>query len=207
MQFSEYIDRIKVRLEGPLPGEVYQMKMAPSHRKAYSAYVNLKDVRIAAVTILLTSSFENVPSVLLIERSVYDGVHSGQIALPGGKTEEGEKLADTALRELEEETGIASDMPVLLGRLSPLFIPPSRFIVYPFIAALEQLPEIRPQEREVQRVFSMPVMSFNPESAKQGTFETSGGLIIHAPYYEMDEGKRLWGATSMILSELYALVS
>lgn len=207
MQFDEYIYQVKRKLAAGAPGESFQLRMAPVHRLPAADYLRQGiDYRLAAVMILLVPhSATGEPSVLLIERSVYDGVHSGQIALPGGKPEKDEELNVTALRELQEETGIPVHTPELLGTLTPMYIPPSRFLVHPFLSALDHIPPLVPQEREVQRIFTLPVEALNPENAREEEFETSEGLRVKAPFYPLDNGLRLWGATAMMLSELYEL--
>ena len=71
----------------------------------------------------------------MIKRSNYSGVHSGQISLPGGKFDKNDSsLKDTALRECGEELGINIDLKKDLFALTPLYIPPSNFIVTPYLA-------------------------------------------------------------------------
>lgn len=207
MRFAEYINRVKAKLADGAPGETFQLRMAPVHRLPAADYLRQGlDYRLAAVMILLVPhSVSGEPSVLLIERSVYDGAHSGQIALPGGKPEKDEQLDAAALRELQEETGISLHQPELLGTLTPLYIPPSRFLVHPFLSALDHIPPLIPQEREVQRIFTLPVEALNPENSREEEFETSEGFKVKAPFYPLDNGLRLWGATAMMLSELYEL--
>ena len=207
MHFSEYITHLQNRIAKGVPGSEFQMRMAPSHRKSLLASVSESEYRLAAVTVLIVPSVlqDVIPSVLLIERTVYEGAHSGQIALPGGKPEAGEELLAAALRELQEETGIPSHMPQILGSLTPLYIPPSRFLVHPFLAVMDHIPEIQPQEREVQRVFTIPVETLNPVNANEEEIITPEGVKIIAPFFLLDGGQRLWGATAMILSEFFAL--
>jgi 8-oxo-dGTP pyrophosphatase MutT (NUDIX family) len=205
--FSEYISSIRKRLESGPPGEEFQLMMAPAHRLPARHYLEKGiEFRNASVTALIVPDKDNQqPSVLLVQRTVYAGVHSGQIALPGGKPEAGETLEETALRELFEETGILPDQVEVLGMLTPLYIPPSRFRVQPFVAAMDVLPELHAQEREIQALFTVPLDTFNPKLALTGKFETTEGLEIEALYFSFGNDIRIWGATAMILSELYAL--
>jgi len=206
-KFHALINRVEAKLKIAPPGEDYQLKMAPAHRKPVNEYLlENTSYRLAAVMALLVPLSENDPGVILIERSVYDGVHSGQIALPGGKPEQNETLEETALRELNEETGIKTHLPRVIGKLSPLYIPPSNFLVHPFVAALSVVPEFSPQEREVQRIFTMPLSELHPSRVLRDEMITSEGFIVEAPFFMLDNGNKIWGATAMILSELFAAV-
>ena len=205
--FHALIHRVEEKLKIAPPGEEYQLSMAPAHRKPVKEYLlEQNSYRLAAVMALLVPLREHEPGVILIERSVYDGVHSGQIALPGGKPEQNETLEETAFRELKEETGIKTHLPRLIGKLSPLYIPPSNFLVHPFVAALSEVPKFHPQEREVQRIFTMPLSELHPSKVLREKIKTSEGFVVDAPFFPLDNSNKIWGATAMILSELFSAV-
>ena len=105
--FQLFIDNLKTNLQKPLPGEEAQFEMAHVNReKLADLFADYKNYRPSAVLILLYPNEQQHSSVLLIERMTYDGHHSGQIALPGGKAEPSDiDLQATALREFFEETG------------------------------------------------------------------------------------------------------
>jgi hypothetical protein len=72
---------------------------------------------------------------------LHDGIHSGQISLPGGKAEKTDPgPAFTALREAREEIGIDPEKVTIIGRLTDLYIPPSNYVVSPFIGYLAARP-------------------------------------------------------------------
>src|SRR6201988_3139820 len=132
--FNEFIDRLKIELQKPLPGTDAQFEMA--HIKREKIIHPTEGYRPSAVLILLYPDLEKKATILLIERSIYPGYHSGQIALPGGKAEPLDiDLQQTALREFFEETG-SSETPEIIGALSPMYIPVSQFMVQPYIAFL-----------------------------------------------------------------------
>ena len=82
---------------------------------------------------------------LLILRNTYKGIHSAQVSFPGGKTEkEDDSYEDTALREAEEETNILKDTVEVLGEITPVYIPPSNFIVQPVIGWTHKQPDFIP---------------------------------------------------------------
>lgn len=191
---------LKGRLQKPLPGFPGQRKMAPAFRKNYDVNT-LKNYREGAVLILLFPQ-NGKTSIALIERADDGNVHSGQIALPGGKKDDADKsLLDTALRENFEETGIEVPVNSVLGQLTPLYIPPSNFLVTPFVACCLYTPVFRKNDFEVKRILCIPVEDFfMPDIINYTSVHNTGRGIITAPAFEF-QGIKIWGATSMILSE------
>ena len=186
-----------------MPGAEAQRIMAPANRLATPEYLkNLSaQPRLSAVTLLLFAAQNNSPSLLLIERPVYEGVHSGQIALPGGKMDDSdESLEHTALREMKEETGFDGDVEIL-GKLSDVYIPPSNFLVTPFVAYTNSRPVWKPDQREVASLIEAPLEFLNDDLLiGEGEFITSGKYKVKAPYF-IFQGHRIWGATAIMLSE------
>lgn len=186
-----------------LPGEDAHARLAPPHRKPASAYLEkAKDYRVAAVMALIYPDAKREPFILLMERTGGMGVHSGQISFPGGKQEEGESLEQTALRETREELGFDPSLIQVAGPLSPLYIPPSNFLVQPFLGFMDELPPIHPSESEVQSVIQVSLLHFFDElNLKEGEFFSSGGYKVRSPYFTVEQ-HRIWGATAMMLSEI-----
>ncbi|MCW3070695.1 MAG: hydrolase [Bacteroidetes bacterium] len=205
--FDQFIERLRKRLQQTLPGEDRQFRMAPLHRERMRDLpMHTLDPRKSAVLILLFPQDDTVRTVL-IERPVYDGVHSGQVAFPGGKFEpEDVELVNTALRETFEEIGVMSDEVTIIGRLTDLYINPSNFLVSPFVGYMKRIPEFLPNAREVNKVITISLDLLNDMSI-QGikTITHSSGFKLKTPYYEV-EGLTVWGATAMIISELNAVV-
>jgi 8-oxo-dGTP pyrophosphatase MutT (NUDIX family) len=204
---QRFIEQLKERLLQPLPGDEKQFLMAPVTRK------RIKDLspdqfnpRRSAVLILLFP-INNVLKTVLIQRTEYKGVHSGQVAFPGGKFEETDKeLVNTAIRETYEEIGIEPNDLTVLGKLSDLYITPSNFLVSPYVAYMNKIPVFHPNELEVQKVIVIDLEYLSDISIKGiKVIEQSSGLKIETPYYEV-EGLTVWGATAMIISELNAVV-
>jgi hypothetical protein len=141
----------------------------------------------------------------LILRPDYDGVHGGQVALPGGGRERFDRsLVQTALREAQEEIGIkASDVRVL-GQLTQLYIPPSNFLVQPVVGYLPYRPDFFPDSREVADIIEISLSLL----ADQGIIGTKEMLVrnvlIQAPYYGVNT-HTVWGATAMIVSEFLTI--
>jgi len=138
---------------------------------------------------------------------VYEGVHSGQVAFPGGKFEEKDPdLRGTALREAREEVGIEPDDVTVIGQLTDIYINPSNFLVSPFIGYVPEMPEFRPDAREVKSIIVTDLLALNEDAVKGvKTIEHSNGYKIKTPYYAI-EGLTVWGATAMMISELTVVV-
>jgi 8-oxo-dGTP pyrophosphatase MutT (NUDIX family) len=138
----------------------------------------------------------------LIKRPVYAGVHSGQIAFPGGKMElEDKDISYTAVREAWEEVGVLPKDVRLLGQISDLFIPASNFLVSPIIGYTERKPDFVPEIKEVDRIIETPLKQLlNLEIRKQKILEIGGQFKLNTPYFDISN-EVVWGATAMILEE------
>jgi len=201
--FQLFINNLKTNLQKPLPGEDAQFEMAHVKREKLSDILfDYKSYRQSAVLILLYPNEKNQTSILLIERMTYNGHHSGQIALPGGKAEPTDiDLQATALREFFEETG-ADIIPAVIGKLTPVYIPVSKFIVQPFVAYVSQKPNFSASADEVNELIEWEIdQLLNPDIIKETTIEPTPGLKLKTPYFDV-QGKMLWGATAMMLNEL-----
>ncbi|GAB1417422.1 CoA pyrophosphatase [Bacteroidales bacterium] len=199
---------VKKRLGEPLPGWAAQSKLEPITRRQtlQSQAVDRPIPRESAVMILL-HFLGSEPSLLFIQRAVYDGVHSGQVAFPGG----GYELADnsllmTAQRETLEETGIVVPDQAVIGKLTPLYIPPSNFNVHPFVGFLPELPPLKPDPKEVGLIFTVPLNDLMQQGyIQQKTITAGDGLVYEIPCYVIGS-HIIWGATSMILSEFLEVI-
>ena len=200
--FEEFASKIN---EIPKPGLVAQLKMAPPQRfGTKETLINVpKDVKKAAVLMLLYPGKNNVLHFCLIQRSTYAGKHSGQISFPGGKREDGDKdFWATALREGQEEVGLDPSKVELLTPLSSTYIPPSNFFVYPYLAMTHQRPEFIPETGEVDHVIEVPLSDLLGDDAVQdGLIRASYSKEVIVPMFVFGQYK-VWGATAMILSEM-----
>lgn len=190
-----------------LPGAEAQDRMSSRSRLSIQEYLERNpDYRTSAVMLLLFPSGDFISS-LLIERPSYEGVHSGQLALPGGRSEEAdEDLIHTAIRETYEEVGVKVLREQVIGPLTPIYIPPSRFLVHPFVAFLNERPEFIPDEREVESLLEVNLSLFMDEEVKQRRRITVGeNMFLEAPCYVIAD-KILWGATAMMFSEMESIL-
>lgn len=208
LKFSEFISLLKNQLEQPLPGEMAQFKMAPVSRKTRDVALKLHpNPKNSAILVLLYPQNSKIKTVLM-ERNAYKGVHSKQISFPGGRVESQDKnLMATALREFEEEVGVPQQKITIIGELTQLFIPPSGYLVNPFVGYVDFEPVFIPEEKEVADLIFPTIDELaDTENLKTGTFLSGiSGIIVKAPYYRLHE-KQVWGATAMIISELNAII-
>ncbi len=200
--YTEYECKIKKALQKILPGQKAQSRMAPVGRATQAT--NHKTQK-AGVMLLLFPSAHSIHTVF-IKRQVYDGVHSGQISLPGGKKDtEDTDLIDTALRETQEEIGIHKEDVHILGKLTPLYIPVSNNIVHPVIGSLSYEPELIPDKREVELIYNVSLNELlDPSCIIENEIFIENNKQFRAPFFKIDD-LQIWGATAMILSEFIAL--
>ena len=193
-------------LKQPLPGDVAHRELAPiSSSVRISAYNDNPNPKQSAVCILLYKK-QNEVYFVLTKRHVYEGFHSGQISFPGGKMEKADAdLEQTALRETEEEVGIPRTAMQVFGSLTSVYIPPSGFIVHPYVAMIHTEPVFNPDSFEVYQLIEVPVDKLiNPESLVKRELKISSGAI-NVPCFDFD-GEIVWGATAMMLNEFRQLL-
>lgn len=199
------IKKIFNELKSELPGLSSHIKMTPYQRKSAKEAIDSNlNPRIAAVLILIYQKDESIFFVL-IKRKDYDGHHGGQVSFPGGKKEKGETIKETALRETEEEIGIEKDSISILGTLSQVYIPPSNFLITPFIGYINHVPHFKIQEREVEYIIEVPIEQLLKESNVKIkkiplTKYAKVNIDMEAPYFELNK-QIVWGATALVLSE------
>jgi 8-oxo-dGTP pyrophosphatase MutT (NUDIX family) len=194
---------LELRLKEKLPGQKAQNKMAPRGRIEHIPPLNTGK---ASVLILI---FVNGGELwtLLIKRSEYPGLHSGQISFPGGKYDNADlSPVHTALREAREETGLETDDIRIIGTLTPLHIPVSNLDVLPVVGYLDSKPEFNICTREVEYLIQIPLKKLIGKNiVVTREIAVSDGKISVPGYLIQDEF--VWGATAMILSEFIEVAS
>ncbi len=190
-----------------LPGYAAHGEMAPFPSRTDPAVISVagKTGRTAATLVLLYPDATGAPCLVLTLRQPNLRAHSGQVSLPGGAIEPGETPEDAARREASEEIGV-EDVDVL-GRLTPLYVPPSGFRVWPVVASLGARPAFRAQEAEVAALVEVPVAHLVGPAHRRRAPRRLDGNPLHAPGTVLDVpffavgGHEVWGATAMMLAE------
>ena len=204
MDFQEFLRFVPKLIDARLPALDAHIKMAPLERLESLRNNDFGDKkpRIAAVMMLFYPKKERTHLVLIVRNS-YKGVHSAQIAFPGGKYElEDENFAETALRETHEEVGIHPDKIEILKPFTELYIPPSNFMVHPFLGISKEELVFLPQPSEVAGIIELPLSTFLSDAIVVDTnLSTSYADSISIPAFKIEE-HIVWGATAMMLSEL-----
>ena len=203
-----FLSYIKERISDGLPGVPAHFEMAHKLR-TYTPGTPSSAMK-SAVCILLFPNEQGSFSFTLMERTSTNkhDKHKGQISLPGGKKDDSDSsLAQTALRELNEEVGVLIEDVELIGQLSELYIPVSNFAVFPFIGTTNKKPSYKPQESEVKDIFEVDIKTLlDPDNIKYKDIKISEHITLKmVPYFEL-EGRVVWGATAMILSELKEII-
>ena len=198
-------DDLRIALQHPLPGLAAQLRLAPAYRVESLRLTPPDDARPAGVLVLFYPHKGEWYFPLM--KRVEDGlVHSGQISLPGGSQEAGETLHETALREACEEVGAACSGVEVIGELSPIYIPPSNFLVTPTVGYTPTRPDFHCDPREVAELIEVPLaVLFDPTVVKHEPWPLRG-MTVEVPFYQIGSHK-VWGATAMILSELSMLLA
>jgi len=192
--------------ENELPGISAHSEMAPlSRREEMKMPVNTQNATKSAV--LIAFYFKDTGYHLaFIRRQKYDGVHSGQISFPGGRWEPTDKdLFQTALREAEEEIDLNPSGVEYLGKLTDLYIPPSNFIVTPYVVSYAKNTKFTPDPKEVAQIIEIPFDFFlKKKSIQTSDILITAGYKIKVPCFNFN-GVIIWGATAMVLQELITL--
>lgn len=198
--FDFFIEKLTNQLQKSLPGETAHQIMQNSSKTRLNFKPN-EQTRKSAVLILFYP-FEDEIYLPLILRPPYDGVHSAQIAFPGGRYEPtDESLIRTALREAKEEIGLEITDIKVLGTLTELFIGPSNFKVLPVIGYLSYKPDFLAHKREVEKILEIRLSDIsNPNIVGSSEMLIREELAI-VPHYKIHNHK-IWGATAKMISEL-----
>jgi 8-oxo-dGTP pyrophosphatase MutT (NUDIX family) len=187
-----------------LPGRTAQRIMA--HSLAYGRHHGPvpKGARRAAVLLVLDPAPVgwSIPAVL---RPPTMRSHAGQVSLPGGLIEPGETPEQCAVREFEEELGIAGGLLEVIGQLSPVYVFVSGFEIAPFVAVAHGPLSFKPSPHEVAAVVELPLAGLCDPACRGRHLIERRGLRFQAPHFAI-AGQQVWGATSLILAEFAALV-
>jgi 8-oxo-dGTP pyrophosphatase MutT (NUDIX family) len=141
------------------------------------------------------------PHVVLTRRRDDLRRHAGEISFPGGRQDpEDADLCITALREAEEEIGLARDGVELVGALQPVPTIATGYAVYPFVGLIEPGQSWRPAEAEVAEVLELPLRSLRDAYGRRRMLRR--GIPFRTDTYAVGE-HLVWGATARMLADLF----
>jgi 8-oxo-dGTP pyrophosphatase MutT (NUDIX family) len=180
----------------------------------HSVEKKFADREPVAAAVLVPLVMRDELTLLLTLRTANLSTHSGQIAFPGGRTDDSDTDAvDTALREAHEEIGLPRDYVEVLGTL-PIYVTGTAYIITPVVALVRPGFELRPNPGEVAEVFEVPLAYLmNPAHHRRHELEFDGVTRqwLSMPYLERGNGaggspsveRYIWGATAGMLRNLY----
>jgi 8-oxo-dGTP pyrophosphatase MutT (NUDIX family) len=203
------INHLRQALSKPLPGLEAQLRMAPRPRTGWDPLKFPDDARAAAALLLLYPHHDTVNITLTVRGSELRN-HTGQVSFPGGRVDDGETVEQAALREAHEEIGVEPHTVEIIGALTPLHIPVSRYILHPIVGFCTMRPAFQRAEWEVARIIETPVALLqDPQTIKRearSRVVDGKTMEVDVPFYDID-GEKVWGATAMVLAEFCALLT
>ena len=196
---------LRTRLAETLPGVQAQLKFAPTPaRPGWRAGHFPPDTRTAAALVLLYPRDTDVAMPLTIRASGL-ARHAGQISLPGGASDDGETLSQTALREAAEEVGVDASAVRILGELTPVHVVVSGFTLHPVIGVTDRRPDFVAAPGEVDQILEVSLDDLRDASRIGKHTRIREGVAVEWPYFDL-MGHQVWGATAMILGEFICLL-
>ena len=209
MRFNSFLESVVKIKHLNLIGEISHAKMSPPYRLELAEKMkeNAKTAKKAGVMALFYPNTKGETYFVLILRKTYKGVHSAQVGFPGGRYEKEDKdLKVTALRETREEVGVPESIMSVIKTMSPLYIPPSNFIVHPYIAVSESTPNFIKQDEEVEAIIEVSLLDFlDKANTITARVPTSFGVEADVPAFKLND-HIVWGATAMMLGEIKDLL-
>ncbi len=168
------------------------------------------DRQPADASVLVPIVLRPEPTVLLTERTAHLSTHSGQVAFPGGKRDPEDASAEaTALREAQEEVGLAASDVELLGTL-PVYVTGTAFVITPVVALVDPAARLQPNPSEVADLFEVPLaFLLDPANHERHAMVWNGvpREWFAMPYQDGDRQRYIWGATAGMLRNLYRFLS
>jgi 8-oxo-dGTP pyrophosphatase MutT (NUDIX family) len=163
--------------------------------------------RTASAVLVPLLAVDGEPSLLFTRRSQLLPHHQGQVAFPGGRHQDSDAdLAETALRETEEEIGLSASQVRVLGAIDDIETVSTRFVITPFVAVVPHPYEFRPCAREVDAIFTVPLRALRAPGAERREVWDFDGRRVPIDTFPV-EGHVIWGATQRITKNLLHVLS
>ncbi len=204
MNFQEFLVFVPKIVAVTLPAQDAHFKMAPPERIQMLKDLDKENLSPKnAAVLMLVYPKGNIPHLAFILRAAYNGVHSSQVAFPGGKFEQLDvDFNATALRETHEEIGVHPDKIKIIKAFTHLYIPPSNFMVYPYLGFCSAEIEFILDPKEVAGLIELSLLEIiNDDLIVNTNIQTSYAEKIFTPAFLIND-HFVWGATAMMLSEL-----
>jgi len=203
MEMKWLIEKLQESFLQELPGWDAQKKLSPGYDAAYRKPTSNP---LQASVLILISPVKGIPHLNFIKRAsrYVDDKHKGQIGFAGGKIEEGETELQAVIREVEEEIGVKEKSYTIIGKITPLYVFVSNFMVHPFVAYANEELDFILDPSEVDDLIQWPITKLK-EGSLIKDIKAPKGTIKNSAYYPLGE-ETLWGATAMITSEFLELI-
>ena len=205
MELHPFYKFLQTRATRGLPGKTAHLKLQPEplDENFTMPPSESENGYPSSVLIPVYQDRQNHLNVILTLRT--DSVrHAGQISFPGGRSDSGESLHETALRETHEEVGISPSMVQIACSITPLYLYRSNNRSTPYVGFLSGIPDLKPNPAEVEEAFSVRLDSLLDERNMIREVWELSYATFRVPYWNV-HSTPLWGATAMIMSELLEL--
>lgn len=200
-QLDSIIEWLPRRLSQEKPGLLAQLRLSPLPPPSPLTYQDVLETCLKAAVLILLYPKGPEPHLVFIHRTGLGSHHQNQISFPGGGIQPGESIEQAARREAREELGIETEKITVVGQLTPLYVQPSNYCVFPVVAISLVGINFSPCPGEVASVIEVPLSHLLDENnLKQERWLLRGREVL-VPFYQFEQHK-IWGATAMILSEL-----
>ncbi len=205
MNWKKKASLIKKAVNSPKPGLKSQLIMVTDPRPGHKTYAEMKNKCKKAGVLVLFFPKKNELHLILTRRTEMVQYHPNQISFPGGQCELNENPLEAGLRETQEELGIPPEKIKILGELTPLYIPPSNYCIYPAVGILGKPPAYNLRVKEVAEVIEIPLVHLlDNKNIRKETWKLKNSEV-KAPFH-LYEKHKIWGATAMVLAELLDII-